>query len=61
MQKLISRLAVQQSRSFSTKAVQAPLPYELSGLEPVLSGNLLDFHYNKHHKLYVTKYNEKIE
>jgi Fe-Mn family superoxide dismutase len=30
-------------------------------LEPVLSATLLDYHYNKHHKLYVTKYNEKLE
>lgn len=31
-----------------------PLPYELNALEPTITGNLMDYHYNKHHKGYAT-------
>lgn len=57
------RLFMQASqRGFATKkAEQKPLPYDLNALEPVLSGYLLDHHYNKHHKTYVTKFNEHLE
>ena len=48
-------------RSFTAKIVHEPLPYELSALEPVITGTQMDFHYNKHHKTYVTKYNEKLD
>ena len=44
-------------RGFAAKYELPPLPYEISGLEPVISGNLMDFHYNKHHKTYVTNLN----
>ena len=37
------------------------LPYEIDALAPVLSAELLDLHYNKHHKSYVTKANELLE
>ncbi len=37
------------------------MPYEFSALEPVLSGKLLDLHYNKHHHNYVMKYNERLD
>lgn len=37
------------------------LPYELNGLEPVISAKLLDFHYNKHHKAYVDNLNAKTQ
>ena len=43
------------------KAELAPLPYELSALEPVVSGYLMDFHYNKHHRAYVTNLNALLE
>lgn len=36
------------------------LPYDLSGLEPVLSKDLVDLHYNKHHKKYVDELNKAI-
>ena len=39
------------ARSFATfqKAVLKPLPYALNGLEPVISQQLMEFHYGKHH------------
>lgn len=40
--------------------VLAPLPYELSALEPHISANTLSFHYGKHHQAYVTNLNNLI-
>lgn len=53
-------------RSFSTAAPaariqQTPLPFALNALEPVLTQQQMDYHYNRHHKTYVTKYNEKLD
>lgn len=53
-------------RAYSTSAppvkiTQAPLPYALNALEPVLTQQQMDYHYNRHHKTYVVKYNEKID
>ena len=48
-------------RFFAAKVVQDPLPWEISSLEPVLSGKLLDHHYNNHHKTYVVKFNETLD
>jgi Fe-Mn family superoxide dismutase len=45
----------------AAKISQTPLPYELNGLEPVLTQQQMDYHYNRHHKTYVTKYNEKLD
>ena len=49
-----------QMRSFSgfIKAVQKPLPYPINGLEPVISKNLMEFHYGKHHATYVKNLND---
>ena len=38
-----------------------PLPYEKNALEPHISAETLEFHYEKHHKGYVTKLNKAIE
>ena len=48
-----------QCRSFASfkKAVLKPLPYGLNGLEPVISQNLMEYHYGKHHQTYVTNLN----
>ncbi|KAL0482130.1 superoxide dismutase [Acrasis kona] len=35
-----------------------PLPYEKSALEPHLSRDILEFHYEKHHKGYAVKLND---
>ena len=40
-----------------TMHVLPPLPYAQDALEPVISGNTIGFHYNKHHKGYVDKLN----
>lgn len=37
------------------------LPYDLSALEPVISAEIMDLHYNKHHKGYVTNLNTALE
>jgi Fe-Mn family superoxide dismutase len=37
------------------------LPYELDALEPVISKEIMDLHYNKHHKTYVTNLNKALE
>jgi superoxide dismutase, Fe-Mn family len=38
----------------------APLPYAKNALEPVMSQETLEFHYEKHHKGYATKLNELV-
>lgn len=48
-------------RSFVAKATQDPLPYAFNALEPVISGKLMDLHYNKHHHNYCMKFNERLE
>ena len=41
-----------------TEAItQKPLPYPMNGLEPVLSKELMEYHYGKHHLAYITNYN----
>lgn len=37
------------------------LPYELNGLEPVISAEIMDLHYNKHHATYVNNLNAALE
>lgn len=37
------------------------LPYELDALEPHISKETLQFHYNKHHAGYVSKLNDMVE
>jgi Fe-Mn family superoxide dismutase len=39
----------------------APLPYEQSALEPVISAKTLSFHYGKHHQTYVDTLNKLVE
>ena len=58
MNTLLKRSMVSQ-KCFGTfvKAVQKPLPYPINGLEPVISKNLMDFHYGKHHLTYVNNFN----
>ena len=33
------------------------LPYELGALEPVISGQIMDLHFSKHHRGYVNNLN----
>lgn len=37
------------------------LPYDFSAIEPVISAKIMELHYTKHHKGYVTKLNEALE
>lgn len=39
----------------------APLPYAKDALEPVMSSKTLEFHYEKHHKGYMTKLKAALE
>ena len=36
---------------------QKPLPFPIDGLEPVISKNLMEYHYGKHHATYVNNLN----
>jgi len=38
-----------------------PLPYAMDALQPVISGQTLEFHHGKHHLAYINKLNELIE
>ncbi len=38
-----------------------PLPYDLNALEPVISAEIMNLHYNKHHQGYVTNLNKALE
>jgi len=40
---------------------QPDLPYDFSALEPVISGEIMELHYTKHHKAYVTNLNTALE
>lgn len=44
----------------NNKAELPKLDYEYSDLEPVLSAQLVELHYSKHHKAYVDNYNKLI-
>ena len=55
-------------RSFSQATTTGPkrvqlkhLPYELGALEPIMSGQTLEFHYGKHHRTYVNNLNNLLE
>lgn len=37
------------------------LPYDFKALEPVISGEIMELHYSKHHKGYVTNLNTALE
>lgn len=43
------------------KVHQKPLPYAMNGLEPVISENLMNYHYGKHHVAYVNNLNGMME
>jgi len=46
----------------SKTSYQLPdLPYDFSALEPVISAEIMELHYTKHHKTYVTNLNAALE
>jgi Fe-Mn family superoxide dismutase len=38
-----------------------PLPYDFNALEPVISAEIMNLHYSKHHQTYVTNLNKALE
>jgi len=44
-----------------TKYELPPLPYDFSALEPVISGQIMELHYTKHHQGYVNNLNAALE
>lgn len=38
-----------------------PLPYDFGDLEPAISGEIMNLHYNKHHQAYVNNLNKALE
>ena len=61
---------MQSTRLFTTVAKKATdprrvslkhLPFEIGALEPVLSGKVMDFHYGRQHRTYVTNLNNLLE
>ena len=44
-----------------TSHEQVELPYDFSALEPVISGEIMELHYTKHHRAYVTNLNNALE
>jgi len=49
-----------RSAQAATAHILAPLPYAENALEPVITANLIQFHYGKHHKGYVDNLNKLI-
>lgn len=37
------------------------LPYDYGALEPVISGEIMKLHHQKHHQAYITNYNKALE
>ena len=50
----------QKIKASLTARALPTLPYATDALEPVISAQTIDFHYNKHHKAYVDKLNQLI-
>src|SRR5579863_8874670 len=44
-----------------TKYELPPMPYDFSALEPVISGQIMELHYTKHHQAYVNNLNVALE
>src|SRR5882724_9190342 len=60
---MLSMLTTIGARSMSnfTPYKLPELPYDFSALEPVISGEIMQLHYSKHHNAYVTNLNAALE
>lgn len=45
----------------ASKYTLPDLPYDLGDLEPVISADIMNLHYNKHHQTYITNLNNLLE
>lgn len=44
-----------------TRIQLKPLPYEMGALEPIMSSQIIDYHYGRHHRTYVNNLNGLLE
>ena len=58
---IVKRSFSQASTGIKTRVKLKHLPYEYGALEPVMSGQTLEFHYGKHHRTYVNNLNILLE
>ena len=58
---MLSKALARRNFATFTPVQLKQLPYELGALEPIISGQLLDFHYSKHHRNYVNNLNTALE
>ena len=58
---MLTKALLRRNFSTYTPVQLKQLPYELGALEPIISGQLLDFHYSKHHRNYVNNLNVALE
>jgi Fe-Mn family superoxide dismutase len=61
MNSIIRRNLSGGTASKLTRVQLKHLPYEIGALEPVISGQTMDFHYGKHHRTYVNNLNQLLE
>jgi Fe-Mn family superoxide dismutase len=60
LQSLLKRGFTTPAR-LTTPVTLKHLPYEIGALEPVISGQTMEFHYGKHHRTYVNNLNKLSE
>lgn len=64
LRQLVSRkslgLGFGQLRGLQTFSLP-DLPYDYGALEPVISGEIMQLHHQKHHQAYITNYNKALE
>lgn len=56
----LNSIKLTQSRALQTVSLP-DLPYDYDALEPVISGEIMHLHHQKHHQTYITNYNKALE
>jgi len=59
--KPVAKAGMSSSRALSTKLQLPDLPWDFGELEPVISSEIMELHYSKHHNAYVTNGNLMME